>query len=72
MWYLIKERIHKREMSYNQHCVGYLVFAYTATQYDHTSFAGFTRKLIQLADVANNVQDETRRSKGVEVDHVTD
>ena len=55
--------------THNKHGVCYLVFANTASQNDHPSFAGLAGKFVQIADVLHDIQDESRVFERVEVNH---
>ena len=48
------------------------MFADTPAKNNHTRLHGRTRELIQGSNIANDVQDETRRLERMKVDHVSD
>lgn len=58
--------------AHDEHCVCDLVLADTPAKNDHTRLDGCTSELIQGSNIANYVQDETRRLERMEVDHISD
>ena len=47
------------------------MFADATAKDDHPGFSGQPRKIVQLADVLDDVNDESWIAEGVEVNHVS-
>ena len=47
-----------RRRTYDEHRVRYLVLANAASQNDHPRLLGFSRELVQVSDVLNDVHNE--------------
>lgn len=61
----------KNHTLYNQHGIGNLMFADTASKNNHACLLRLTRKLVQGADVCDDIQNQSRRPEGVEIYHVS-
>jgi len=48
------------------------MLANTTAKNNHPSLAGGTRVFVQVANISDNVKDETRGAKGMEINHVAD
>ena len=57
--------------AYDEHSIRYLVFADATTENNHTSLLRFSRELVQVADILNDVYYETRVLERMEVYHVS-
>ena len=49
-----------RPDAYNKHRIGDLVFAHSSPKNYHPGFSGCTSELVQIADVLDNIDYETR------------
>jgi len=48
------------------------MFANTPTEDNHSSFPRLSRQFVQVANILHDIQDETWRPEGVEINHIAD